>query len=258
MTDPTQMNIPRLGSACRQESFSSISDVDDDIYSTAFDITHTCAQFAHGAHSAIWKEPGQKRSWSFGKLRSAERKGAERAETSPWMGAFRTGEVANKLVRVEAGREADVLCLLREVATASQRRVLTVEVAFRAGFQERNGATAQSHHATQDFIQTPRLLQTWSFVRKALRPRADVPRRFTRRVPAGCISNALRCLAQQRAVKWMSRKICAALLLSVPPPSGPMQTSGSVQRLPLEGSRRRPGCPPDQIVHHGVADYAIQ
>ena len=127
-----------------------------------------------------------------------------------------------------------------------------------AGARERNGATAQSHHATQDFIQTPRLLQTWSFVRKALRPRADVPRRFTRRVPAGCISNALRCLAQQRAVKWMSRKICAALLLSVPPPSGPMQTSGSVQRLPLEGSRRRPGCPPDQIVHHGVADYAIQ
>ena len=28
-----------------------------------------------------------------------------------------------------------MLCLLREVATASQRRVLTVEVAFRAGFQ---------------------------------------------------------------------------------------------------------------------------
>ena len=55
-----------------------------------------------------------------------------------------------------------------------------------AGARERNGATAQSHHATQDFIQTPRLLQTWSFVRY-LRPRADVP--------AGCISNALRSSA---------------------------------------------------------------
>ena len=72
---------------------------------------------------------------------------------------------------------------------------------------------------------------------------ADLPRCFTRRVPAtGWLHlNALR----SSALKWTSRKICTALY--VPPPGEPMQmTSGSVQRVPLEGSRRRQGCPAHQ------------
>ena len=75
------------------------------------------------------------------------------------------------------------------------------------------------------------------------RLRAALPPCFTQRAPAtGCTSHAL----HSNALRWTSRKICAALC--VPPAGGPTpMTCGCKLRVPHGGLRRLPGCPPLQL-----------